>query len=63
MKGVNYLTDDAGKRTAVLLDLRRHGRLWEDLYDRLIVESRRVEPRESIRKRLARRSRSTKSHA
>jgi hypothetical protein len=64
MKGVSYLVDDAGNKTGVVLDLRTHRRLWEDMYDRLLVESRRREPRESIdavRRRLARRS--AKAHA
>lgn len=59
MKGISYLTDDGGNRTAVVLDLRQHRRLWEDVYDRLLVESRRGEPRDSldtVRKRLVRRS-------
>ena len=59
MKGVSYLVDDAGKRTAVILDLRRHRRLREDVHDRLLIESRRREPRESVeqvRKRLRRRA-------
>lgn len=57
MKGVSYLIDDAGKKTAVILDLRKHRRIWEDVYDRMLIESRRREPRESIeqvRRRLAR---------
>lgn len=66
MKGVSYVINDAGKKTGVVLDLQTHRRLWEDVYDRLLVESRRREPRESIdaiRKRLARRSASAKAHA
>ena len=60
MSGVSYLVDDAGRKTAVILDLRKHRRIWEDFYDRLLVESRRGEPRYSlgqVEKRLARRSR------
>ena len=56
MKGVSYLVDEAGNRTGVILDLRTHGRLWEDIHDRLLIESRRNEPRVSlddVRKRLA----------
>ncbi len=59
MTGVSYLVDEAGKKTAVILDLRKHRRLWEDIHDRLLIESRRDEPRECIdhvRKRLMRRS-------
>ena len=59
MTGVSYMVDDAGRKTAVVLDLRKHRRVWEDMYDRLLVESRRNEPRESldqVRKRLARKT-------
>ena len=59
MKGVSYLVDDAGKKTAVILDLRQHRRLWEDIRDRLLIESRRHEPRvslESVKNRLRRRT-------
>ena len=64
MKGINYLIDDAGRKTAVILDLRKHRRLWEDIYDRLLIESRRSEPRrslEQVRKRLL--SPKRKAHA
>jgi hypothetical protein len=64
MKGVNYLIDDAGNKTAVILDLRKHRRIWEDIYDSMLVESRRHEPRESIeqvRRRVSRRP--LKAHA
>jgi hypothetical protein len=64
MIGVNYLVDDAGNKTAVILDLRKHRRIWEDIHDRLLVESRRHEPRESLEqvtKRLGRRA--SKAHA
>ena len=67
MKGVSYLVDDSGKRTAVILDLQKHSKIWEDVYDRLLIESRRSEPRRSldqVRKALARRHRSkSKVHA
>lgn len=59
MKGVSYLLDDEGNKTAVVLDLKRHRRVWEDVYDRLLIESRRKEPRESLEtvsKRMVRRS-------
>ena len=64
MKGVSYLVNEAGEKTAVILDLRTHRRLWEDLHDRLLIESRRHEPRESleqVRRRLSRKP--AKSHA
>jgi hypothetical protein len=55
IKGVRYLVDEAGQRTGVILDLRRHRRLWEDILDRLTIEARRPEPRvslEQVRRRL-----------
>ncbi len=45
MKGVQFLADSEGRRTAVLIDLKRHRRIWEDLYDAMVAESRRDEPR------------------
>lgn len=64
MKGVSYLVNEAGDKTAVILDLRKHRRIWEDIYDRMLVDSRKNEPRESldrVRKRL--RVEHAKSHA
>jgi len=55
MKGVQFLTDEEGKRTAVLIDLKKHAELWEDFYERALARSREREPREtleSLRKRL-----------
>jgi hypothetical protein len=57
MKGVSYILDDAGNKTAVILDLRKHRGLWEDIYDRMLIESRRNEPRQTlgqVRKQLSR---------
>jgi hypothetical protein len=57
MTGIRYLVDDSGRKTDVILDLRKHRRVWEDVYDRLLIASRRKEPRESleqVRRRLAR---------
>jgi hypothetical protein len=56
-KGIQFLINDSGNKTAVVLDLKHHRRLWEDMYDRLLVESRASEPRESldqVKKRLGR---------
>lgn len=66
MTGVTFLVDDAGRKTSVVLDLRKHRRIWEDVYDRLLIASRRKEPRESleeVRKRLARRPRKSLAKA
>lgn len=48
MQGIQFVTNDKGERTAVLIDLRRHGQLWEDVYDSLTAQTRETEPRESI---------------
>jgi hypothetical protein len=56
MKGVRYLIDESGQKTAVLIDLKKHGEMWEDFHDRAVAEARKKEPRESIaavKKRIA----------
>jgi len=45
LKGVEFVSDAAGQRTGVLIDLRRHRALWEDVYDALLADSRKREPR------------------
>lgn len=55
MEGIQYLTNKKGERVAVQIDLKKHGDLWEDVYDSLIARSRAKEPRESfasVKKRL-----------
>ena len=48
MHGVQYVTDELGEKTAVLIDLKQNGDLWEDFYDVSITKEREREPRESI---------------
>ncbi|MEE9614938.1 MAG: hypothetical protein V3W31_08340 [Thermodesulfobacteriota bacterium] len=48
MKGVQFIVDDSGKKTGVLIDLKKHGELWEDFFDSLIARVRAGEPRESL---------------
>lgn len=43
VKGIQFLVDDLGNRTAVVLDLAEWGELWEDFYDVLVTESRKGE--------------------
>ena len=43
MTGIQFVTDDKGRKTAVLIDLKKHGSLWEDFWDGLVSESRRNE--------------------
>jgi hypothetical protein len=66
MTGISYLVDDAGKKTGVIFDLRKHRRIWEDFHDHLLIESRRHEPGQSlerVRARLARRSSHKRSNS
>jgi len=46
--GVQFLVDEAGVKTAVVIDLRENGVLWEDFYDRALADLRRREPREPL---------------
>ncbi len=48
MPGVEFLVNNRGEKRAVLIDLKKHRALWEDLYDAYVVQSRRREPRESL---------------
>ena len=41
MTGIQFVTDGKGRKTAVLIDLKKHGELWQDFWDGLISESRR----------------------
>ncbi|MEM8527174.1 MAG: hypothetical protein AAGG68_21215 [Bacteroidota bacterium] len=40
MKGIHFVTDEQNKKVAVQIDLKRYHTIWEDFYDRLLVESR-----------------------
>jgi hypothetical protein len=43
MSGIQFVTDEKGRKTAVLIDLRKHRAVWEDFQEGLIAESRRTE--------------------
>jgi hypothetical protein len=43
MTGIQFVTDEEGRRTAVLIDLKKHRAIWEDFLDGLVSESRRNE--------------------
>jgi len=50
MKGVNFITDDKNRRTAVIIELKtieQHQEEVEDLLDVIIAESRKDEPKRS----------------
>jgi hypothetical protein len=48
MQGIQFLTNAKGEKVAVQIDLRKHGRLWEDVFDTLIARKRANESRESL---------------
>lgn len=48
MRGIDFVINKRGQKTAVLIDLKRHGQLWEDFYDSIVAQSRVREPRESL---------------
>lgn len=60
MTGIQYVTDDKGRKVAVQIDLKRYGSLLEDFWDGLISESRRKQkgvPLEKIKADLIKRGR------
>jgi len=44
MKGVQFLVNEAGEKTAVQIDLEQWGDLWSDFYDVMISHLRSEEP-------------------
>jgi len=60
VKGIHFVVDERGQKTAVMIDLRRHSELWEDFSDAAVARQRQNEPREtleSVKARLRRRGR------
>ena len=43
MTGIQFVTDEKGRKVAVQIDLRKHKQLLEDLVDGLTAESRKNE--------------------
>jgi hypothetical protein len=43
MTGIQYVTDEKGRKVAVQIDLKKYGTIWEDFWDGLVSESRRKE--------------------
>ena len=57
-RGFQFVVDENGEKTAVVIDLKKHSEVWEDFYDLAVARMRRREPRESmeaVRRRLRRR--------
>lgn len=48
MSGIQFLVDETGHKTAVVIDLKRNKAVWEDFYDTLLAKRRANEPRESL---------------
>ena len=43
VSGIQFLTDEKGRKVGVLIDLKKHGAIWQDFWDGLVSESRRKE--------------------
>lgn len=57
MKGVQFVVNEIGEKTAVVIDLKKHSEVWEDFCDATTARQRRHEPREtleSVKRRLRR---------
>jgi hypothetical protein len=50
MTGIQFVTDDKGRKVAVQIDLKKHRELWEDIEDVLVSRSRRHEKRIPLEK-------------
>ena len=50
MTGIQYVTDEKGHKVGVLIDLKKHGELWEDINDILVSRSRGNEKRIPLEK-------------
>jgi len=59
MTGIQFITDEAGRRTAAVIDLKKHKALWEDIEDVLVSRSRRHEKRIPLARVKAELSRAT----
>ena len=55
MTGISYITNEKGKKTAVVIDLIKLHQLWEDFYDKIMIAQRKKDTRipiEKVKKRL-----------
>ena len=50
MGGIQFLTDERGRKTAAVIDLKVHKALWEDIQDVLVSRTRRSERSVSLAK-------------
>jgi hypothetical protein len=40
IRGVQFLVDPKGRKTAVVIDLKKNAELWEDFYDIAVAKAR-----------------------
>lgn len=45
MTGIQFITDEKGRKTAAIIDLKKHWARWEDIEDLLVSRSRQHEKR------------------
>ena len=50
MTGIQFITDAKGRKTAAIIDLKKHKARWEDIQDVLVSGSRRNEKRILLKK-------------
>src|SRR5271157_299196 len=50
MTGIQFITDAKGRKTAAIIDLKKHKALWEDIQDVLVSRSRQHEKRIPLEK-------------
>ena len=50
MTGIQFITDEKGRKTAAVIDLKKHRALWEDIDYVLVSRSRRHEKRIPLEK-------------
>ena len=50
MTGIQFITDEKGRKTAAIIDLKKHRSLWEDIEDVLVSRSRQHEKRIPLEK-------------
>lgn len=49
MKGIHYITDDAGKKSAIVIDIKTYGEQLEEFLEGLEVTQRFEEPHEDYK--------------
>lgn len=48
MKGVQFILNERGEETAVVIDLKKNSELWEDFYDATVARECQNEPPRGI---------------